>query len=55
MEQQPIESIAADFRDAQSLGIRGTPAFFINGRPLLGAREFEAFARIIDEELAAAG
>jgi len=55
VEQQPIESIAADFRDAQSLGIRGTPAFFINGRPLIGAREFEAFARIIDEELAAAG
>ena len=55
VEQQPIESIAADFRDAQSLGIRGTPAFFINGRPLLGAREFEAFARIIDEELEAAG
>ncbi|MCY4525150.1 MAG: DsbA family protein [Anaerolineaceae bacterium] len=55
VEQQPIESIAADFRDAQDLGIRGTPAFFINGRPLLGAREFEAFARIIDEELAAAG
>lgn len=54
-QQQPIESIAADFREAQDLGIRGTPAFFINGRPLIGAREFEAFARIIDEELAAAG
>lgn len=54
-EQHPIESIAADFREAQSLGIRGTPAFFINGRPLLGARDFSAFALIIDEELAAAG
>lgn len=53
-EQHPLESIAADFRAAQDLGIRGTPAFFINGRPLLGAREFGAFAQIIDEELAAA-
>ena len=54
-QQQPIESIAADFRDAQTLGIRGTPAFFINGRPLLGARDFSEFALIIDEELMAAG
>ena len=54
-EQSPIESIAADFRDAQALGIRGTPAFFINGRPLLGARDFNEFALIIDEELLAAG
>ncbi len=53
--QQPLESIAADFRDAQALGIRGTPAFFINGRPLLGARDFSEFMVIIDEELAAAG
>ena len=53
-EQSPIESIAADFRDAQALGIRGTPAFFINGRPLLGARDFNEFALIIDEELMAA-
>ena len=30
----------------------GTPAFFINGRLLLGAQPFEAFKRVIDEELA---
>jgi protein-disulfide isomerase len=39
-------------RDAGALlGVTGTPAFFINGRPLSGALPFEAFAEIIDEEL----
>jgi predicted DsbA family dithiol-disulfide isomerase len=32
-------------------GVSGTPAFFINGRPLVGAQPFEAFARVIDDEL----
>jgi protein-disulfide isomerase len=36
------------------LGINGTPAFFINGRPLTGAQPFEMFARVIDEELSQA-
>ena len=35
------------------LGITGTPTFFINGRILVGAQPLEAFAKIIDEELAA--
>jgi protein-disulfide isomerase len=32
-------------------GVTGTPAFFINGRPLMGARPFEDFAAVIDDEL----
>jgi protein-disulfide isomerase len=32
-------------------GVSGTPAFFINGRPLIGAQPFEAFASVIDDEL----
>jgi protein-disulfide isomerase len=35
------------------VGVTGTPAFFINGRPLTGAQPFEAFKAVIDEELAA--
>jgi protein-disulfide isomerase len=31
--------------------VSGTPAFFINGRFLSGAQPFEAFQRVIDEEL----
>jgi protein-disulfide isomerase len=33
------------------IGARGTPAFFINGRFLSGARPFEHFKTLIDEEL----
>jgi protein-disulfide isomerase len=36
------------------LGARGTPAFFVNGRFLSGAQPFEAFKKLIDEELAKA-
>jgi len=32
-------------------GVSGTPAFFINGRPLDGAQPFDAFKQIIDAEL----
>lgn len=52
-EQRHIDDIAADYQFAQSLGIRGTPAFFINGRPISGAQPYEVFAAVIDEELAA--
>jgi protein-disulfide isomerase len=36
---------------AAALGASGTPAFFINGRSLSGARPVEDFQKIIDEEL----
>jgi len=39
---------------ASSLGARGTPAFFINGRNLRGAQPLAAFTAVIDEELAKA-
>jgi protein-disulfide isomerase len=41
--------------DGQQYGVSGTPAFFINGRPLMGARPFEDFAQVIDDELERAG
>jgi protein-disulfide isomerase len=34
-----------------SRGARGTPGFFINGRLFSGAQPFEAFQKVIDEEL----
>jgi len=45
------QRIDADAQLAAKLGVSGTPAFFINGRYLSGAQPFEAFKRIIDEEL----
>jgi len=43
--------VDADVKAGQDAGVSGTPAFFINGRELTGAQPFEAFRRIIDEEL----
>jgi protein-disulfide isomerase len=34
-----------------SLGVSGTPTFFINGRRLVGVRPVESFQQVIDEEL----
>ncbi len=45
--------IDADTQDAQKVGATGTPAFFVNGRYLSGAKPFEAFKEVIDVELAA--
>ena len=39
---------------AQSLGVRGTPTFVINGRAMSGALPFETFRQLIDEALAKA-
>ena len=44
--------IDKDIADGSSVGVTGTPAFFINGRMLSGAQPFEKFKEIIDEELA---
>ena len=46
------QDVDADIAAADEAGVSGTPAFFINGRPLNGAQPYEAFRRIIDEELA---
>lgn len=44
--------VDADIEAGNEAGVSGTPAFFINGRLLSGAQPFEAFKRVIDEELA---
>jgi protein-disulfide isomerase len=43
--------VDADTQAGQEAGVNGTPAFFVNGRMLSGAQPFEAFKRIIDDEL----
>ena len=45
------DRVQIDVRQAQGLNVRGTPGFFVNGRFLSGAQPFEAFKRLIDEEL----
>ena len=48
------EKIKKQQTQGATLGARGTPAFFVNGRFLSGAQPFEAFKKIIDEEKAKA-
>jgi protein-disulfide isomerase len=60
-----VSDVQKDYQDAVSYGAEGTPAFYINGRPVSGALPFEdyqdssgatqpGFKTIIDEALAAA-
>jgi protein-disulfide isomerase len=47
-------SIDAAADEAMKVGASGTPASFVNGRFLSGAQPYEAFKKLIDEELAKA-
>jgi protein-disulfide isomerase len=42
------ELVLNETRNAQALGIRGTPTFLINGLPLVGAQPFVAFEQQIE-------
>jgi protein-disulfide isomerase len=44
-------AVQTDFKEGQSLGLMGTPAFFVNGELLNGARDISEFERIINQEL----
>ena len=48
-------AVESDLRAGQEYGVSGTPAFFVNGRPLVGALPFEAFQQVIEDELARTG
>ena len=45
-------AIQNDASYGASLGITGTPTFFVNGIPLVGAQPFSTFKMVIDQELA---
>ena len=45
-------AIQASLRQGEELGVTGTPAYFVNGRMLSGARPVESFIELIDTELA---
>ena len=50
-EERYGDEVEADARYASGLGITGTPTFFINGIPMVGAQPLEAFVQIIEYEL----
>ena len=52
LESAEVKSrIAADVQEVGKLPSTGTPAFYINGLLLSGAKPFPAFKEIIDKEL----
>jgi protein-disulfide isomerase len=50
-EDRTLSRVQADTQEGQGFGVRGTPAFFINGRPLSGALPFDSFKAVIDQAL----
>jgi protein-disulfide isomerase len=48
---QAVEEVLQDAQFASDIGINGTPTFFINGIPLVGAQPIANFMTIIDQEL----
>jgi protein-disulfide isomerase len=48
---QFADKVKADFTQGTGVGIRGTPGFIINGKPVSGAQPFEVFQQAIDAEL----
>lgn len=50
-ESRYASEVEADAVYAAGLGVTGTPTFFINGIPLIGAQPLDIFTQIIDAEL----
>ena len=46
-------AVQSDSSYGQSIGVSGTPAFFINGKLISGAQPYSVFKQAIDAELAA--
>ena len=49
------QAIERDFSEGQAIGVTGTPAFVINGVPVIGAQPTEVFESVIEEAAADAG
>ena len=50
-EERFASEVEADARYAAEIGVTGTPTFFINGIPLVGAQPLSRFTQVIDNEL----
>jgi len=52
--REALADVNRDIAEGESLGVQGTPTFFINGRPMHGLPSTERFWEIVEEELALA-
>ncbi|RME30843.1 DsbA family protein [Candidatus Woesearchaeota archaeon] len=46
------DAVKKDFDAGRAAGVRGTPGFFVNGKPISGAQPYSVFKQAIDAELA---
>ncbi|WP_067607835.1 DsbA family protein [Nocardiopsis listeri] len=53
--EELLGRVDADFLEGQQIGVSGTPAFIINGDPVMGAQPLSVFVDSIDTALTAAG
>ena len=49
------DEVEADFAEGRDIGVTGTPAFLVNGQPVIGAQPLGVFTQAIDQALADAG
>lgn len=48
------DAVEKDFAEGQRIGVIGTPAFLVNGTPIMGAQPTDVFERAIEQARAAA-
>ncbi len=46
---ETLARVQADIQEARAMDVRGTPTFFLNGQPLVGAQPLAAFEKMIAE------
>jgi protein-disulfide isomerase len=46
-----LDEVGRDFQDGTTLGISGTPTFFINGFRAVGSQPYQFYAEFIDQQL----
>lgn len=49
-----LAAVQKDFAEGQSIGVTGTPAFLINGEPIIGAQPTATFVAAVEKAAAAA-
>ena len=48
---ETLQRVVTDTNEGRQVGVTGTPTFFINGKPLVGAQPAQAFQAQIDAAL----
>ena len=53
--QKYADLISNQTEFSQSIGVRSTPSFLVNGVPVVGAQGFDVFEQIIEDQLSQKG